>query len=68
MMQRSRLIAQYTAIALTYKIKGAGSQRAGEIMALVFFLFLVLCLLVVCDCIYNGVQYGMVSRSLKLGP
>jgi hypothetical protein len=43
MLRRLRLIAQHMAITLTYKIKAAGSQRSGEIMVLVFLLFVVLC-------------------------
>jgi hypothetical protein len=43
MLRRSRSIAQYMAIALTYKIKATGSQQAGEIMVLMFFVFYVLC-------------------------
>ncbi len=37
MLRRLRSIAKYTVIALTYKIKAAGSQRAGEIMVSMFF-------------------------------
>ncbi len=54
------MITQYTAIALTYKIKATGSRRVGEIMVSVFFVFFVLCLLVVCDRIYHDVQYGTI--------
>ena len=41
-LQRSRLIVQHSAITLTYKIKAAGSRRAGGIMVLVFLFFVVL--------------------------
>jgi hypothetical protein len=36
------LIAQHTAITLTYKIDAAGSQRLGEIMVSVFLFYVVL--------------------------
>jgi hypothetical protein len=64
MLWRLRLIAQHTVIALTYKIKYAGSQQVGEIMVLVFFVYFCV-VLVVYNCIYPDVWYG---RSLKLGP
>jgi hypothetical protein len=41
MLQRSRLIVQYTVIALTNKINAAKSLRAGEIMVLVLLFFAV---------------------------
>ena len=37
MLRRSRLIAQRTAIALTYAIEAAGSRRPGGVMVSVFF-------------------------------
>ncbi len=43
MLPRLRLIAQHMAITLTYKIKATGSQQSGEIMVLVFFVFLWCC-------------------------
>jgi hypothetical protein len=41
-LQRLRMIVQYTAIALTYKIKATGSRQAGEVMVLELFVFCVL--------------------------
>jgi hypothetical protein len=61
-MRRSRSIAQYTAIALTHKIKAAGSRGAGEIMVLMFFV--ILCVVLV---VYNCAFIMMYRRSLKLG-
>jgi hypothetical protein len=40
-------MTQNMAIALTYKIKAAGSWQAGEIMVSVFLLFVILCWLCV---------------------
>ena len=59
MLRRLRLIAQHTAITLTYKIDAAGSQRLGEIMVSVFLFYVVL--LVVCNCTMIH------CRSFKLG-
>jgi hypothetical protein len=58
MLRRLRSIAQYMVITLTYKIKVARSQRAGDIMESKFFFFCVV--LVVC----NRMMY---SRPFKLG-
>jgi hypothetical protein len=43
MLQRSKSIMQYKVIALTYKIKAAGSRRVGEIMVSCFLFLCVLC-------------------------
>jgi hypothetical protein len=51
-LQRSRLIAQLTVIALTYKIEAAGSWWVGGIMVSVFLYVLVV--LDMCAHIYHS--------------
>ena len=59
MLWRSRLIAQRTAIALTYAIEAAGSRRPGGVMVSVFFMC---CLFVVVGRLWDvGCGFGVYS-------
>jgi hypothetical protein len=53
---------QYTAIALTYKIKAAGSRQAGEIMVSMFFVFMCCVGCVYCNHAFI-MMYGMLGHS-----